>query len=378
VAENNNFNLIRLIAAAEVVYMHATAHLGLPQFRATMYLADILPGVPIFFVVSGFLVTNSFIKSEAGTLAFFWRRGLRIYPGLWINIGAILALLMLTRTVDWHRVFTAQFWQWTAITGVMGSNFYGNLLVGPIIDYSAPHFYTDFPSGVLWTLNVELGFYLLVPIAFCRYIMAQNWRWAVWLGLFVVSLCSEAVLANRLNVAPNINSTTTLFCSPAPFFWIFLLGAMAAVHWGQIRHLFEGKFVWWAAAYVALTWADTRYFGHETLDVNYLVGQFVIPRMVLLAGVTLSAAHSFIRMGSPVRKFDISYGTYLYHMQIIASFEALNIKGYAWQWVAIYAATFTLAAVSWWCVEKPAQRLKSFVPRTLSFKIPSRHSLQHS
>ena len=31
----------------------------------------------------------------------------------------------------------------------MGSNFYGNVLAGSIIDYTTPHFFTEFPSGVL-------------------------------------------------------------------------------------------------------------------------------------------------------------------------------------------------------------------------------------
>ncbi len=354
----NNFNLIRLIAASEVVYMHATGHLALPQIRATTFVADILPGVPIFFVISGFLVTQSFVKSEGGTLAFLIRRALRIYPGLWVNIALVITLLVFTGTVAWQKVLTPQFWQWVTISGVMGSNFYGNLFVGPIIDYSKPHFFTDFPSGVLWTINVELGFYLLVPLAFCRYVMARDWRWIVWLGLFVTSMWFQAALANALKVEPNVNLTTIMFCSPAPHFWMFMLGAMAAVHWDQIRRVFEGNLLWWAAAYLGLTLADIRYFGHETLDTSYLVGQFVFPRMVALAGVVIAAAHSIRWIGTPFRSFDISYGTYLYHMQIVYTLEMSNIKGFAWEWPVIYFGTFFLAMLSWFCIEKPAMKFK--------------------
>jgi hypothetical protein len=60
----NNFDLIRLIAAAQVMYNHSIIWLHIPQLSAIEGLVDMFPGVPIFFVVSGFLVTRSFVQND--------------------------------------------------------------------------------------------------------------------------------------------------------------------------------------------------------------------------------------------------------------------------------------------------------------------------
>ena len=50
----NNFDLIRLFAASQVAITHASEHLGFnhPIIDAIAFL----PGVPIFFFISGFLI----------------------------------------------------------------------------------------------------------------------------------------------------------------------------------------------------------------------------------------------------------------------------------------------------------------------------------
>ena len=60
----NNFDLIRLVAASQVVLFHGLEHLG-PSGVTHSVLGEALswfPGVPIFFVVSGFLITDRMLK----------------------------------------------------------------------------------------------------------------------------------------------------------------------------------------------------------------------------------------------------------------------------------------------------------------------------
>ena len=45
----------------------------------------LFPGVPLFFLVSGFLITDSYINSK-NLEEYFMKRGLRIYPALFVNI----------------------------------------------------------------------------------------------------------------------------------------------------------------------------------------------------------------------------------------------------------------------------------------------------
>ena len=83
---DNNFNLVRLVAAGLVLVSHSwplTATPGEPLERFANFSLGHL-GVDIFFVVSGFLVTGSLFSR--GTLRSFVRaRALRIFPALAAN-----------------------------------------------------------------------------------------------------------------------------------------------------------------------------------------------------------------------------------------------------------------------------------------------------
>ena len=62
ISRENNFDLIRLFAALSVVASHMAQH-GIVTNQATINCIAMLwyafPGVQIFFIVSGFLITNS-------------------------------------------------------------------------------------------------------------------------------------------------------------------------------------------------------------------------------------------------------------------------------------------------------------------------------
>ena len=54
---SNNFDLIRLLAAMQVAVSHANGHL---ESELSIPLLSYFPGVPIFFLVSGFLICLSY------------------------------------------------------------------------------------------------------------------------------------------------------------------------------------------------------------------------------------------------------------------------------------------------------------------------------
>ena len=80
--DSNCLDLIRIIAALQVVFGHMVELLMLPIdptfFKATYFLR----GVPIFFAISGFLMINS-IQSSSSYGQYIKKRFWRIYPELW-------------------------------------------------------------------------------------------------------------------------------------------------------------------------------------------------------------------------------------------------------------------------------------------------------
>src|SRR3954451_7475999 len=236
----NNFDLIRLLAALQVLYGHSAEWLKLPPLPApTSYAVALFPGVAVFFVISGFLVTRSFLESRSGTAGYFARRALRIYPGLWVHFVVILTMLAVAGALPLPQLAGATFWRWVAVAFTMGSDFFGNLYGGVPFDYSG--FYRGFPSGVLWTISVELGFYLLVSIVFAG---AIRRRGLVWLALVVCA--AGSLWAAWVNKAwqlefPSYNTTGMLSGSPVPYFWIFLVGAVLSYYWENVRGWIEGR-----------------------------------------------------------------------------------------------------------------------------------------
>src|SRR5579863_8989371 len=77
----NNFDLLRILAATQVLYFHSLAYLKVPTPTWAIPFEN-LPGVPIFFVISGYLVSASYERS-GDLITYFRNRALRIYPGLW-------------------------------------------------------------------------------------------------------------------------------------------------------------------------------------------------------------------------------------------------------------------------------------------------------
>src|SRR6185312_3238602 len=87
----NNFDALRLVAALSVVFSHAFliaegSEASEPFVRLTGNQCVLgLVGVFVFFIISGYLVTGSFLRHpEPGRFAL--KRGLRIFPGLAVNL----------------------------------------------------------------------------------------------------------------------------------------------------------------------------------------------------------------------------------------------------------------------------------------------------
>ncbi|MFZ3008386.1 MAG: acyltransferase, partial [Phenylobacterium sp.] len=143
----NNFDLIRLFAAVEVALVHAITHLNLgdvPKFLSY------LPGVPIFFLISGFLIFPSYAKSTS-LWQYSLKRIFRIYPALIVCFILSVAMLLAVGYMTWGIVASPQFGIWAAAQLT-------------ILQFYNPEFMRAFGAGVingsLWTIAVELQFYV--------------------------------------------------------------------------------------------------------------------------------------------------------------------------------------------------------------------------
>jgi peptidoglycan/LPS O-acetylase OafA/YrhL len=360
----NNFDLIRLLAALQVFQVHAVSALHLPAPSWLGFIINQLPGVPIFFLVSGYLVAMSLLRGQGGTASYFARRALRIYPALWINIGLIVAALIVTGSLSLH-VTSWRFDAWLAAALALGNDIYPSFLFGKIVDPNG--FYVTFPSGVLWTIPVELGFYVLLPLILLK--RQSGGVHSGWLILlFGAGSLALGVLLQYLKAAqPEALVTKLLVVTTPAYLWYFLIGTGCAVYWPRLRTLFEGRLGTWLIIHFGLALIDWRWLGNNSIDFHTMTPILPI-RVLTLAGLVFSFAFTFRTMSSRLNGTDISYGIYLYHAPIIWTLVALHRQDDGSLWAMVLAPTILLALVSWFVIERPALRMKAVTDVLLSSK----------
>jgi len=161
---NNNFDIIRFVAATLVVYYHSfPLAAGNNKGDIVSSLADGrwntgALAVSTFFIVSGFLITQSFTYQK-NLLTFFWARFLRIFPGLFIALLVTTFFLgPLVTSYSLKDYFSSSstyqylkslflfplYWE---LPGVFENNVYKNSV-----------------NGSLWTIPFEVICYLIVAI----------------------------------------------------------------------------------------------------------------------------------------------------------------------------------------------------------------------
>ena len=160
VGRDNNFNLIRFLAALSVLFGHSVGVLGLPSayefFFDHLGLSLAEMAVDVFFVTSGFLVTASLIN-RGNLIAFLWARVLRIYPALWVMLALTVFVLApaLTTLPLADYLSAPKTWDYVAKCAT---------LIGGV-RYSLPGVFETMPlkgefNGSLWTLPIEFRLYL--------------------------------------------------------------------------------------------------------------------------------------------------------------------------------------------------------------------------
>jgi peptidoglycan/LPS O-acetylase OafA/YrhL len=172
---SNNFTLLRLLLALMVVFGHFKRLDGVLSPAFPFDMADL--AVDCFFVVSGFLIAGSFDRSR-GVVAFYTRRVFRLLPMYAFVVLAQTAIMLALlpggpfsepeRTLRYLVVNLsfANFLQYD-IGGVLGH------LIVPGIN----------PS--LWTLKIEMTFYLVVPLIV---LAVRRWGWGALAVIYVLSV----------------------------------------------------------------------------------------------------------------------------------------------------------------------------------------------
>jgi len=346
---------LRAFAAMSVVTYHAWLYTRSPVSvanRATpadKMLHELRLGLVLFFVLSGFLLYQPWVRSALdGARAprlqdYLVRRAARILPAYYLAVAGSIALLWSLGDAPGVRLPPAS-GLWTFF--VFGQNFSDATLLK-----------LDPP---LWTLAVEVSFYLVLPALGWLALRVRHSGRAGQLAVPLAFLLFSFAYNHAIDGGA-ANWPTKVLPAMAQYFAIGMLAAVLVqgrtigrrMTWALLAGgalLVIGD-AWWAAD--AATRGSHGTLLHVIRDAPGAVGFACIvgsaarttcPPRVLAARPVAWTGH-------------ISYGVYLWHVPLLVFLRAhgalpLSVVGAL---VVIVPLTFAIATASWYGIERPLQ-----------------------
>ncbi|MFI3913847.1 acyltransferase family protein [Carnobacterium maltaromaticum] len=205
---------LRALAVIGVIFYHLTPHILPGGFL----------GVPIFFVLSGYLISDLLIQEfeQNGKISLkqFWKRRLnRLYPALvtmlilvtgWITIFERSLLLNIRNMILTSLVYLNNWWQIS-----QGASYFDR-------------FTTPSPFVHLWSLAIEGQFYLIWPVIVVFaivFIKRNDWIFYTFIGVSILSALLMAILyvpgadPSRVYYGTDTRAFSLLIGSALAFIW---------------------------------------------------------------------------------------------------------------------------------------------------------------
>lgn len=326
--KNNNIGMIRTLAALQVCVTHSLSWLGVNT--TANEILELFPGVPIFFILSGFLIYNSFHENEyykSKIKNFYIRRIKRIYPALIVQIAFVIISVLLLLGLDRTILVSLLKWSIAQIS---------------LLQFYSPSIFDEFGAGnlngSLWSISVELQFYLLLPILY--WIISRSIH-----GFIVIFVA--CLLLYIFNSYCNDRSDIFLRIfniSVFPWLFLFMLGIFVAKYDYSLSLLLRVPFWIPFLGYVLLfiVYKDTSW-GNKLHPVAVIC---------LCSIIFKFAIFDFGYFTQFFQRYDPSYGMYIFHMPLINILLKIESEPNFWHACLVIIGAICLGFISWLFVER--------------------------
>lgn len=342
----NNYDFIRFLAASFVIITHAYALKGigdgndfLGQLIGPSYPFSFF-GVRIFFLISGYLILQSFERKKS-YIDYLWKRLLRIIPGLFVLI--IFMIFVFGPFFSVYPIkdyFTnAQTYQMLWSVTIYRLN---GFLPGVFIENKEVVL-----LGSLWTLPYEFSMYIGVMIlgAF-KMLDKKRFNFAVWIILIIICVFYPTYFESIIS-RWYIPFFRLKFWDLVEFSCFFL--------GGMLVHQFRDKIVFKFNIFllILLLFTVNVYFNNQLIE--RLMIYSLLPYVIFYLGNIKGRLNHFGRFG------DFSYGIYIYGFPIqqMLVFLTKNESSVFYIQVLSFAIVLPLSILSWHLVEKPVLAFKN-------------------
>lgn len=343
---------LRAIAVLSVIAFHA-----FPSWVRGGFI-----GVDVFFVISGFLITNliqdSLQQQSFRFSAFYAGRVRRLFPSL-------ILVLLACQIFGWFALLSDEY-------KALGKHIAGSAVFIPNLIFWTESGYFDYAADAkpllhLWSLGIEEQFYLFWPVV-------------IWLG-FKVGVSTIKIGAAILLVSLMLNLIMVEEAASAAFFlpitrmWELLTGGLLAcmlrsqtVIVMSIRTTLAQNLL--AAQVVSILGLTLLLLGAFFLeqDLAFPGGWALVP--VVGAGAILMSQASWINQVVLSNRLLvwvglISFPLYLWHWPLLSFAKILLLGKPDWPVrMALVALSFVLAGLTYYFVERPIRFGRSLPAKT--------------
>ena len=337
-SRDNNFNLLRFLAALGVFISHTFPIAGFGLGGKAQLLGHV--SVNIFFLISGFLVTKSLLQRD-NLRSYFLARGLRVFPALIVAVlftVFVVGLLLTTSSPFDYLTDDRVYVYWLK----------NSLLVLPNIPTDLPGLFVDsnhrpIANGPLWTLPYELACYVILAFVFfiTRINSTRKILLLVAISLFI--FCFTVYVVNQITQTDQL----AYFLNKETYrlFAMFNLGVVVYLMRQRIQLSFRVLF------FSLIIFLLTLLYRPLSIISFYLVIAYCV---FWFAYIPKGKIRLFNRIG------DYSYGIYIFaypiQQGVAQLIPGLSLLGH---FLISFSLTCILAFFSWHLIEARALQLKT-------------------
>ncbi len=322
---NNNFDFLRFLFSFLVVVGHSIILSGKPEFWNGFFASMPNYSVYSFFVISGFLVYSSFDRLKKIKI-YTKNRIKRILPAYLFVVVFFAVFLFFFSSADAGHYFSGDWFNYLFLNLIF-ANF-----LKPCIQFLFENNPGCAVNGSLWTIKVEIMFYMFVPVLYYllnkKTLRAKN---LILLGLYIGSLVYGHYVEKYYNyeMAKQLPGSLKYFVSG-----IFL----------YLNFDFFKKYQNIILLFAILLGFLEFWFTPVPVRVVF---PFALGILIIWFAYSRIPLHNFGKYG------DFSYGMYLVHFPIIQIFVQEKIyDNYMYTGlVASYIVVFLFSVLIWKFIE---------------------------
>lgn len=346
---------LRAFAALWVMVFHVKGQTGLADIGigwgdffidVSLFVSYGYLGVQLFFVLSAFLLGLHYFQADRNHWryrGYITKRIARIYPAYLVQLVVLV-------------VFSGWF-------GIKYSFAWSDLLSHLFLYFNLPPNYVQQYNGVWWTLPVEFGFYIILPLM-AGLLLHVNWLWMYVVCLFFTLTYRWYIYKNYADSPDQLVAMIDLLPGELS---VFAGGLICAWYYNNYHQAsipvhvgFFGSFIF------SMLWIGY----HSQHQPLYLKGSWLLYYWESINAVFFALFVFFLATFKQDKPYlithpallwlgEISYGIYLWHwpvLQCLFPFMKQGFKGMPLYWYTLgstFCITIICATISYYLIEKP-------------------------